>query len=51
MKGKSEKDFVRHHIRIKKEVYSKLEKLAEMENRTINNMVETVIIRATKKLP
>ena len=47
MKEMSKKVFVRHNLRLKEEVFLKVEKLAEIENRTINNMVETLLIRGT----
>jgi hypothetical protein len=47
MKEMNKKVFVRHNLRLKEEVFLKVEKLAEIENRTINNMVETLLIRGT----
>ncbi len=47
MKVMSKKVFVRCNIRLKEEVFLKVEKLAKTENRTMNNMVETLLMRAT----
>jgi hypothetical protein len=47
MKEMSKQVFVIRNIRLKEEVLLKVEKLAEIENRTINNMVETLLIRGT----
>jgi hypothetical protein len=49
MKEMSKKVFV-INIRLKQEVFLKVEKLAEIENRTINNMAETLLMRAIADL-
>lgn len=39
---------VRKTIRIDETILSKIEKLAEEENRSFNNMIETLLIRELK---
>ena len=36
------------HIYVEKEIKEKLEELAEKENRSLNNLINTLLIEATK---
>lgn len=37
------------NVRMSKELKDKLERLAEKENRSLNNMINTLLIEATKE--
>ena len=41
----NEKEFVLKNLRLSVDVVNKIKRLAEKDNRTFNNMVETILLR------
>lgn len=43
-------DYIIKNIRLKKEVFERVRELAKLENRSISNMVETILIRTLNEI-